>query len=77
MEKRYHKAPLRCKIHVKIFGSSVSLRFARCAIGCRQPCDLCAGCENNINELVRDSFRAGVYKGAEARENIKRSKEVR
>ena len=55
-----HKAPLRCRLHTLVFGSSVSVKLASCLIGCKKRCKKCSGCENNIPELWIDNFNMGM-----------------
>lgn len=51
--RKKHKAPLRCKVWVRLISVSPSARFYWCSIGCKYKNKKCKGCEENINEQMR------------------------
>lgn len=53
-EEGKHKAPIRCKLWVRIIGISPSTGFRRCRIGCKYKNKKCKRCEENISEQLRD-----------------------
>lgn len=65
-----HKAPLRCRLNILVFGASVSARFGKCLIGCKRLCKKCGGCENNIPEILAENFKRGVEVGLKHRPEI-------
>lgn len=66
-----HKAPLRCRLHTIVFGSSISIKFIRCGLGCKRTCEKCTGCERNIKEIMAEGFREAFKRGLAAGEKHK------
>lgn len=58
-----HDAPIGCKIHVKLFGTSPSVILGCCNLGCKQSCNECKGCKHNVGEMIHESFILGLQRG--------------
>jgi hypothetical protein len=68
-----HKAPLKCKISVRLVGASPSCILSTCSLGLGGGLKDCEDCEENFGQIFYENFQRGLTDGiAETREKLER-----